>query len=131
MTINKEDLVWEITGLKTKNEVKGDGVVLPNAVCQTYWKASYTDSEGNEGSFSGATPFSTENLTKEQFTQFDTLTEEDVLGWVKSIVVDSYLEHVLDRIQRQISDLAIEEASMPWVEETEVVEPEVVEPEEV
>ena len=25
---------WEITSLKTKNETLGDGVVLPNAVCQ-------------------------------------------------------------------------------------------------
>ena len=117
MTIKKKDLVWEITGLKTKNEIKGDGVVLPNAVCQTYWKATYTDSEGNKGSFAGATPFSTENLTKEQFTEFDTLTEDTVLGWIKDIVVESYLEHVLESIQRQISELLEEEAAMPWVSE--------------
>lgn len=114
MTIAKSDLVWEITGLKTKNEVNGDGVVLPNAVCQTYWKASYTDADGNEGSFSGATPFSAVNLSEEQFAEFDTLTEETVLDWVKAIVVDSYFDHVVERIQRQIDELAIEEATMPW-----------------
>jgi hypothetical protein len=114
MTIAKSDLVWEVTGLKTKNEVNGDGVVLPNAICQTYWKASYTDANGNEGNFAGATPFSAANLSEEQFQQFDTLTEEVVLGWVKSIVVDSYLDHVLERIQRQIDELAVSEATMPW-----------------
>ena len=114
MTIAKSDLVWEITGLKTKNEVNGDGVVLPNAVCQTYWKASYTDADGNEGSFSGATPFSAVNLSEKQFAEFDTLTEETVLDWVKAIVVDSYFDHVVERIQRQIDELAIEEATMPW-----------------
>lgn len=120
MTIEKSDLVWEVTGLKTKNEVNGDGIVLPNAVCQTYWKASYTDAEGNEGSFSGATPFSAANLSEEQFAQFDTLTEETVLAWIKAIVVDSYFDHVVERIQRQIDELAIEEATMPWApEETE------------
>lgn len=120
MTIAKSDLVWEVTGLKTKNEVNGDGIVLPNAVCQTYWKASYTDADGNEGSFSGATPFSATNLSEEQFAQFDTLTEETVLDWIKAIVVDSYFDHVVERIQRQIDELAIEEATMPWApEETE------------
>jgi hypothetical protein len=125
MTIAKSDLVWEVTGLKTKNEVNGDGVVLPNAICQTYWKASYTDANGNEGNFAGATPFSAANLSEEQFQQFDALTEEVVLGWIKSIVVDSYLDHVLDRIQRQIDELAVSEATMPWapVEEETPAEP--------
>jgi hypothetical protein len=119
MTIAKSDLVWEVTGLKTKNEVNGDGVVLPNAVCQTYWKASYTDADGNEGSFSGATPFSAANLSEEQFAQFDTLTEETVLDWIKGIVVGSYFDHVVERIQRQIDELAIEEPAMPWAPEEE------------
>lgn len=125
MTIAKSDLVWEVTGLKTKNEVNGDGVVLPNAVCQTYWKATYTDADGNEGSFSGATPFSAANLTEEQFQQFDTLTEEVVLGWIKDIVVGSYLDHVTGRIQAQIDELAVSEATMPWapVEEETPAEP--------
>jgi hypothetical protein len=114
MTIAKSDLVWEVTGLKTKNEVNGDGVVLPNAICQTYWKASYTDADGNEGNFAGATPFSAANLSEEQFQQFDALTEAVVLNWIKDIVVDSYLDHVLERIQRQINELAVTEATMPW-----------------
>jgi hypothetical protein len=114
MTIAKSDLVWEITGLKTKNEINGDGVVLPNAICQTYWKASYTDADGNEGNFAGATPFSAANLSEEQFQQFDALTEAVVLNWIKDIVVDSYLDHVLERIQRQINELAVTEATMPW-----------------
>ena len=114
MTIETSDLVWEITGLKTKNETNGDGVVLPDAVCQTYWKVSYTDADGNEGSFAGATPFSATNLSAEQFQQFDTLTEATVIEWVKAIVVDSYLEHVTGRIQAQIDELAVSEPSLPW-----------------
>ena len=114
MTIATDDLVWEVTGLKTKNETNGDGVVLPNAVCQTYWKVSYTDSDGNEGSFAGATPFSAANLSEEEFAQFDTLTEELVLGWIKAIVVNDYLDHVKGRIQYQIDEQSVSEATMPW-----------------
>lgn len=107
---------WEITSLKTKNETLGDGVVLPNAVCQTYWKKIGTDENGNEGTFSGATPFSAANLTEENFKQFDTLTEEIVLGWIQAIVVGGYEEHVNGQIQKQIDEKVtpIVESAMPW-----------------
>ena len=107
---------WEITSLKTKNETNGDGIVLPNAVCQTYWKKTGTDESGNEGSFSGATPFSAANLSEADFQLFDTLTEEIVLGWVKRIVIDGYEEHVNAQIQKQIDEQIspITEATMPW-----------------
>ena len=107
---------WEITSLKTKNETLGDGVVLPNAVCQTYWKKIGTDENGNEGTFSGATPFSAASLTEEEFKQFDTLTEEIVLGWIQAIVVGGYEEHVNGQIQKQIDEKVspITESAMPW-----------------
>jgi hypothetical protein len=110
---------WEVTSLKTKNETLGDGVVLPNAICQTYWKKIGTDEDGNEGTFSGATPFSAENLTEENFQQFDVLTEEIVLGWIQAIVVDGYEEHVNGQIQKQIDEKVtpITEAAMPWATE--------------
>ena len=119
---------WEITSLKTKNETLGDGVVLPNAVCQTYWKKIGTDENGNEGTFSGATPFSAANLTEENFKQFDTLTEEIVLGWIQAIVVGGYEEHVNGQIQKQIDEKVtpIVESAMPWapvVEAAPVEEP--------
>ena len=119
---------WEITSLKTKNETLGDGVVLPNAICQTYWKKIGTDENGNEGTFSGATPFSAANLTEENFKQFDTLTEEIVLGWIQAIVVGGYEEHVNGQIQKQIDEKVtpIVESAMPWapvVEAAPVEEP--------
>ena len=117
---------WEITSLKTKNETLGDGVVLPNAVCQSYWKKIGTDEDGNEGTFAGATPFSAANLTEENFKQFDTLTEEIVLSWIQAIVVDGYEEHVNGQIQKQIDEKVtpIVESAMPWAP---VVEEEVAE----
>ena len=117
---------WEVTSLKTKNETLGDGVVLPNAICQTYWKKIGTDEDGNEGTFSGATPFSAANLTEDNFQQFDVLTEEIVLGWIQAIVVDGYEEHVNGQIQKQIDEQVtpITETSMPWApEETEGAPP--------
>ena len=49
---------WKVTGIKIKDEVNAEGVTLPKAICQTYWQKIGTDANGNEGTFSGATPFS-------------------------------------------------------------------------
>lgn len=117
------EYTWKVTGIKTKNEVNNDGVVLPNAVCQTYWEKIGTDSEGNEGKFSGATPFSAANLSEEQFQELDTLTEETVLDWIKAIVVEDYEEHVNATIQRDIDSNAITDAEMPWSPETPTAAP--------
>ena len=117
---------WEVTSLETKNETLDDGVVLPNAICQTYWKKIGTDEDGNEGAFYGGTPFYVDNLTEENFQQFDALTEEIVLGWIQAIVVEDYEEHVNEQIQKQIDEKVtpITEVAMPWsTEETRVAPP--------
>jgi hypothetical protein len=105
---------WEVTGLKTKDETNSDGATLQNAVVQTYWKKTGTDPDGNEGSFSGATPFTAQNVPEGTFVAFADLTEDTVLGWIQNIVVGDYENHVNQQIQKQIDDQAISEAEMPW-----------------
>lgn len=103
---------WEVTGIKTTtlNDT-------PNVVVQTYWKKIGTDENGNEGTFSGATPFSAATMPAgTTFIPFEQLTEEDVLTWIKAIVVDSYEEHVDSQIQKQISAVSnpVVDATLPW-----------------
>lgn len=97
---------WKVTGLK-KNT---DGTVV-----QTYWQKIGTDENGNEGTFSGATPFSGDP-SAEGYVPFENLTEADVLGWVQGVVVGGYEEHVNAQIQKQIDQKisVVEEAAMPW-----------------
>lgn len=104
---------WKITGLKTKN-VSDD---KPSAVVQTYWQKIGTDDDGNEGTFSGATPFTVDPLDDSgPFIPFSELTEDDVLDWIKTIVVGSYEEHVNGQIAKQIEDKIspIVESDLPW-----------------
>lgn len=105
---------WKVTGIKVRDEVNANGETLPKAVCQTYWNKVGVDSNGNEGTFSGATPFTAANIPADQFVPFDQLTEEVVLGWIKAIVVGGYEEHVNSMIAKQIADKAVTEQSMPW-----------------
>ncbi len=107
---------WKVTGVKTKTE---DGNT--DAVVQTYWTKTGTDENGNTGTFSGATPFSSLNMPEgSTFVPFAELTEEIVLGWIQDIVVGNYEEHVNAQIAKQISDkiTPVTEPALPWAPPT-------------
>jgi len=109
-------LSYEITSLKVKDEVNSDGVTLQNAVCQTYWTCTGTDSANNTGEFQGATPFTAASVSLADFTAFEDLEEATVVGWV-SAVVDAdqgYKDHIEAQIQKQIDADIEEEAALPW-----------------
>lgn len=110
---------WKITGLKTRDF---DG--KPSAIVQTYWQKIGTDEAGNEGTFTGATPFTIDPTdTSGPFVPFEQLTEQAVIDWIKTVVVGSYEEHVNNKIKEQI-DLKVSpvvEASMPWAPAPEPV----------
>lgn len=106
---------WKVTGLKVK-----DISNVQNAVVQTYWQKIGTDENGNEGTFSGATPFTADPTDSSgPFIPFEELTEENVLDWIKSIVVGQYEEHVNEQIQKQIDEKVnpITEPTLPWATE--------------
>lgn len=105
---------WELTSLK--KQTVGE---LNNIVVQTYWKKIGTDEDGNEGTFSGATPFDPDAVDPENFTTYENLTQEQVLGWIQSVVTGSYEEHVNGKILEQINakKAPVEEVtanSFPW-----------------
>lgn len=110
---------WKVTGVKTKNQVNEEGATLQDAVVQTYWQKIGTDENGNEGSFSGATPFTAANVPQGSFVPFASLTEATVLGWIQSVVTGSYEEHVNSKIAQQIEEKvsAVSEPSLPWATE--------------
>jgi hypothetical protein len=112
---------WQLTSLKRK-----DTPDLKNIVVQTYWKKTGTDKNGNEGSFSGATPFDLSSVDSTKFTSYKDLTEEMVLGWIKSIVVGDYERHVNEQIENQIENMVSPTTSVtggfPWQPEDEVTE---------
>ena len=108
---------WKVTGLKTRDEVNDEGETLRNAVVQTYWQKIGTDAKGNEGTFSGATPFTAKDVPVGEFVPFAELTEEAVIGWIQAVVVDGYEEHVNGMIQKQIDDKTVTDAKLPWAPE--------------
>ena len=106
---------WKLTSLKKMAVGTFDGYV-----CQTFWKKIGTDSEGNVGEFSGATPFTPEaDADPATFTEFENLTESQVLDWVKAIVIGGYETHVNEQIQKQIDAkknpvTEVQDGKFPW-----------------
>jgi len=100
---------WKITEIKTV-----DTENVANAVVQTYWQKIGTDENGNEGIFTGATPFLQSSINTESFIPYTQLTQEIVLGWIQGVVVGSYEEHVNSTIQKQIDAKNIKTPGLPW-----------------
>ena len=110
---------WKLTSLKRQNTQN-----LSNIVIQTHWKKTGTDEDGNTGEFSGATPFDLNSVDPNNFTSYEDLTEEDVLGWIQSVVVGDYENHVNAQIAKQIQDkispITEVTGGFPWEPEEEV-----------
>lgn len=109
---------YEVTSLKVRDEVVGNTTNI-NSVVQTYWKLTGTDENGNAGTFSGATPFSTTKMTEgDTFVPFEELTEEIVIGWISDVVTGNpgFQQHIDEQIQKQINEKIrpISEPNMPW-----------------
>ena len=110
---------WKVTGIKKRDEGSNK-----DAVVQTYWEKTGKDSGGNEGIFSGATPFS--STSADPFVKFADLKEADVLTWIKSVadVDGTYKEHINAQIQKQIDEkiTPVVEADMPWAPKSDAEE---------
>lgn len=106
---------YKLTSLKKTNINN-----LNDFVCQTYWKKIGTDADGITGEFSGATPFTPQaDADPATFTNFDALTEEIVLEWIKAVVVGNYETHVHEQIQKQIDGkknpvVEVNDGKFPW-----------------
>jgi hypothetical protein len=107
---------WKLTGLRKVNTNGLEGVIIG-----TNWVLTGTDSDGYSGNFTGATPFKVEELNVENFTNFNDLTEEQVLDWIQGVVysIPSYWEHINTQILKSIRDNkspvdVISENDLPW-----------------
>jgi hypothetical protein len=106
--------IWKITSLKTKDVSTNK----PAAIVQTYWQKIGTDTNGNQGTFSGATPFTVDPSDDSgPFIAFEDLTEENVLDWIKSVVIGGYEQHVNEQIAKQIEEKInpVVENRLPWM----------------
>jgi len=90
---------WEITSLK-KLDVVGS---LQNVIYEVSWKKIGTDSENNlQGSFEASTKFPVENLNVSNFIPFESLSKQDIINWLQTVVIGGYELEVNIRIKQEI-----------------------------
>ncbi len=97
---------------------------LEDVIIGTRWECTGTDdSDGVSGTFAGATPFSLNSVDPENFVEYSSLTQEQVIGWIKNTVSGStptnYWPHISERIQKAINDKRgvirnVDETDLPW-----------------
>jgi hypothetical protein len=112
---------WKIKNLKKAVNAND----LSDVIIGTQWIVTGVDENGNSGSFNGATPFKPADVDPNNFTAFEDLTEEQVLGWIKSVVSGSnrttnYWDHIQGQIVKEItrnSEVHVQLLSgdLPWV----------------
>ena len=108
--------------IKSLSKTTGNG--LDDVIVGTRWECTGTDDTDNvSGTFVGATPFKLDSVDPENFTPYNELTQEQVLGWIKNYVSGSantsYWDHISQRIQKAIDDKRgvvknIDEFDLPW-----------------
>lgn len=119
---------WKITSL---NKTDDPSVELNDIIVQTRWTVTGADEDGNEGTFSGATPFEPDQVDPNNFTTYENLTEEMIIGWIKNVVdnTPSYKEHIDGQIQKQIDAIIkpvveVTGDTLPWATPVTPKEPE-------
>lgn len=111
---------WKINSLKKQDD---PSVELNDIIVQTYWECTGTDSSGNSGTFSGATPFEPDQVDPDNFTSYEDLTEAQVLSWIKAVVNGNagYKAHIDEQIQKKIDAIVrpmveVSNDALPWAE---------------
>ena len=108
------DYTWAISSIK-----KGDVLDFQDVILHVSWTLTGTDTDGDSGTFTGATPLTPPQEGHEGFTAFHDLTEAHVIEWIQAVVVGPYKDHVDGQIAKQIAlkKQPVEEVStddLPW-----------------
>jgi len=97
---------WNVTKLQVKSNVEN----LENVVVSAEWRLIASDA-GVSVERIGAESF---NLQTEGFTPFESLTEQQVLGWINERVNKELAESMLAEAIEQKRNPPIVEKTLPW-----------------
>jgi urease alpha subunit len=101
---------WSITGLFCYPQSEGQ----TNVVFNTQWNVSATDGTNN-ASISGSQPLT--YTAGNPFTDYSSLTKEQVIGWVQSAMGAEQVASIQSSLDNQLANLAnppIVTNKLPW-----------------
>ena len=100
------NIKWSISTLESDSNTGG--------VITAHWRA--TDSDGDHSGSSYGTCGFTPDASADGYVAYDSLTEEEVIGWVKDSMGEEAVAGVEDSIAAQIADSKAPAISVgtPW-----------------
>lgn len=106
---------WKVTNLKKIESVDG----LSNVAVHARWTRTGVDENGHEGTFQGATPLRLPESGSGTFTDWNDITEAQVIEWIKGEVASNhgYEDHIVSQIMKQINakkNPVIDVELLPW-----------------
>jgi hypothetical protein len=108
------DYVWAVTAMTGANIASETNVII-----NVQWTCTGTDADGNEGTFTGATPLTVGDIDPATFVPYDQLTQALVLSWVQPMVInnETYWQHINEQINKQIlakKEQVNPDIPLPW-----------------
>jgi hypothetical protein len=103
---------WTLDGLTKSNHEN-----LNDVIVGTRWQVKATDENGSVAVFTGATPFRPADINIDEFTDFQNLTQEQVIGWVQTAVSSSYTgywDHISERLKKSIDAINNQKVDVNW-----------------
>lgn len=105
---------WQITKMDTRDQTNGDGDLLSNAVVKIRWRRTGVDGFDNSSTILGYTIMSAEAVSSGDFVDFDTLTEETVIGWLESTITSDQMARYDAKIMEKINKAFTTQRAVPW-----------------
>lgn len=110
-----------ITNLVVKDVVI-DGQTLSNCITQVTWEYTGTDENNANGTFIGTMSWDRNPnrwISANNFTEYSSVTEDDVWSWIDSRTTDVYLQHQKDIVQNEINrntdaSTEMDSENLPW-----------------
>ena len=111
---------WKIDMMHTQSKLG-----VQNAVTEVHWSKTGTDETGAKGRYPGCTKFALQQIvesnTSGNFTTFENLTEEQVIGWIQTTITSEDMIFINAQIQASIdyqktpkTGASIDSKDFPW-----------------
>lgn len=101
--------------METKDQTNTDGVVLQNAVVRVQWKRKGTDEDtGLSHTFLASSNFSAEDVPEANFTNYFSLTQDQVVGWIENKLGAHEVAKIDDIINSRIEKKNTIVRTPPW-----------------
>ena len=106
-------ITWKILGMDRLNTSDGRSDVIKNV----FWYCSDSDSNGNYGYSFGNQQLEVTGISDDDFTDYSSLTEAQVIQWVKdALTADELLEGIESGVTSIINDgtYTLRSQGVPW-----------------